>query len=83
MTESTSDRFEENIQIILRQTNYTYAEAREKLEDNNNDIITVIRMYLKQGVPTEKPATHTLSINQQIYKEIRSLMDEIEVGKQK
>ena len=67
----------EQIQVILRQTDYTYDEAREKLAQHNNDYMTVIRMYLKQGVSSPAiPKTKTLSMNQQIYKEIRTFMDE-------
>jgi len=72
-----------NIEIIMRQTDYTYEETRNKLQLYNNNITEVIRLYLKpetSGTPEIKPQ---LSMNQQIYKEIRSLMDEIEVCKQK
>ena len=78
----TTEQIEEKIQLIQRQTDYTYAEAREKLELNNYNITTVIRSYLLPGVTKTKPTTPSLSINQQIYKEIRTLMDEIEVAKQ-
>jgi len=72
---------EDQIQIILRQTNYTYEEAREKLEEHKNNYMAVIRSYLKQGVSTISPVTKPLSMNQQIYKEIRSFMDEADLTK--
>ena len=72
-----------NIQIIIRQTNYTYEEAKQQLAIHNNDIPEVIRLYLKPNSCTTAPETKPLSMNQQIYKEIRILMDEIEVSKQK
>ena len=70
-----------NIEIIMRQTDYTYEEARNKLQLHNN-ITEVIRLYLKPETSDTPEIKPQLSMNQQIYKEIRSLMDEIEVCKQ-
>jgi hypothetical protein len=68
---------EEKIQMILRQTDYSYAVACQKLAFNNNDVMAVIRSYLKEGlVVVDAPVVKPLSMNQQIYKEIRTLMDE-------
>ena len=68
---------EEKIQMILRQTDYSYDVACQKLALNNNDVMAVIRSYLKEGlVVVDTPVTKPLSMNQQIYKEIRTLMDE-------
>jgi len=67
------------VQIILNQTDYTYEEASLKLRQHNNDYMTVIRSYLKQGMITEHVAAKPLSMNQQIYKEIRSFMDETDI----
>jgi hypothetical protein len=64
------------VQVVLRQTDYTYDEAREKLLLYNNDVMAVIRAYLKQGLTVETPLIKPLSMNQQIYKEIRTFMDE-------
>ena len=73
-----------NIEIIMRQTDYTYEEAKNKLQLHNNNITEVIRLYLKPETSDISPEIKPqLSMNQQIYKEIRSLMDEIEVCKQK
>lgn len=70
--------FNEKVQIILRQTDYTDKEAGVLLLGNNNDVMAVIRLYLKPPVLTEiKP----LSMNQQIYKEIRTLMDDNDISK--
>jgi hypothetical protein len=77
------DEVDSNIQIIMRQTDYTYEEAKKQLDINNNNITEVIRLYLKPNICSIKPESKQLSMNQQIYKEIRTLMDEIEVGKQK
>ena len=70
---------EERIQVLLRHTNYTYDEAREKLIEHNNDYMAVIRSYLNQGMSPVTPTTKPLSMNQQIYKEIRSFMDETDL----
>lgn len=63
---------EEKIQIILRQTNYSYNDAKNKLIDNNNDPIKVIKDYI--GIK-EKINTPTSSINQEIYKQLREKMN--------
>ena len=77
------DEVDSNIQIVMRQTDYTYEEAKKQLDINNNNITEVIRLYLKPNISSIKPENKQLSMNQQIYKEIRTLMDEIEVDKQK
>jgi hypothetical protein len=56
------------VQIILRQTDYSEDEAREKLKNNNYDHILVIKSFL--GI-TEKKAPPIKSINQEIYKQLR------------
>jgi hypothetical protein len=72
MTENISlvetDLIENKIQLILRQTDYTYDQAREKLfECNFNEILT-IKSYL--GI-VEKKTLPITSINQEIYKQLR------------
>ena len=59
--------------IIMRQTDYTREVATNKLLEHNNDILSVIREY---NGPPKKPARAIKSVNQQIYTEIRSLMDD-------
>lgn len=71
------------LQIILRQTDYSIEDAKAKLVENNNDYMKVIRCYLKQGVPDATLAIKPLSMNQQIYKEIRSFMDEADHSQSK
>jgi hypothetical protein len=68
----------EQVDIIMRQTNYTYDNAKQKLKEYDNNVIEVIRDYMK---PDNKPTTDKVvetkkSKNQQIYKEIRSMMDD-------
>ena len=64
---------EDKVQIITRQTDYTEAIAREKLKEHNYDHLKVIRNYL--GL-TEKKALPVKSINQEIYKQLRSRLDD-------
>jgi len=63
---------DDNIQTILRQTDYTEEQAKEKLIDYNNDPLKVIRAYL--GI-TEKKAPYVKSVNQEIYKQLRYKLD--------
>ena len=64
-------------QLVMRQTNYSYEEATEQLLLHNNDITQIIRLYLNNGKPAEQ-MKKPLSINQQIYKEIRGLLVDVE-----
>ena len=68
-----ADNNNPNIQIICRQTTYTEEEAKEKLELCSNDVSLVIKQYL--GVQ-EKPKVKT-SINQQIYSQLRTFMNDV------
>jgi hypothetical protein len=60
------------IQIILRQTDYTEDKAREKLQQFNYNEIAVIKDYF--GI-TEKKAPPIKSVNQEIYKQLRTHLD--------
>jgi hypothetical protein len=63
----------ENIDIVLRQTNYTKEVAIQKLKEHNNNTINVIKEYM--GVkPAEKKAL-IKSLNQEIYRQIRIKLD--------
>ena len=72
--EETNSKNYELAQIIVRQTNLTEEEAKTLLEENNHDLIKSIKQFYgltnKKEAPQEK-----VSVNQQIYKEIRTLMD--------
>ncbi len=63
---------DEKIQIILRQTDYSEEQAKEKLLEYNDDQLKVIRAYL--GI-TEKKALPVKSVNQEIYKQLRYKLD--------
>ncbi len=59
-------------EIIIRQTDYDKNMAEEKLKEHNNNVKEIIREYM--GVnQSEKEAKST--INQEIYSQIRHLMD--------
>jgi len=65
-------KIDENVQIIMRQTDYTEEIAKEKLKEFNYDHIAVIKSYL--GVPNKKAAP-VKSVNQEIYKQLRYRLD--------
>jgi hypothetical protein len=67
-----SEPIEEKIQMILRQTDYSEEEAQVKLVECNHDPILVIKQFL--GI-TEKKAPPIVSVNQEIYKQLRSKLD--------
>tara|TARA_Y100000768_G_C23982849_1_gene686925 strand:+ start:628 stop:900 length:273 start_codon:yes stop_codon:yes gene_type:complete len=60
------------IEIIMRQTDYTREKAIDKLNIYNNSLEDVIKDYLE--VPAKKEDKR-INVNQQIYKEIRYMMD--------
>ena len=59
------------IDMVTRQTEYSYDEAKEKLEKNNFDYTIVIKEYM--GIKPKKEVKTTL--NQEIFKQIRNNMD--------
>jgi len=70
-----TDSLTNNIHIILRQTNYSEEEAREKLFEHNNDYVAVIKAYLGVKQNTSKPEIK--SVNQEIYKQMRVKLDSV------
>ncbi len=70
---SDIDRQKLLIEMVMRQTQYTYEEAAEQLEKFNNDYIKVIRESMGINKVQDKTVK---SINQHVYKEIRGLMDD-------
>lgn len=63
------------IDVIVRQTDYTKEKAIEKLIEHNNNVLAVVREYM--GVqPKQNAEDNNKSTNQQIYGEIRNLMDD-------
>jgi len=62
----------DKIAMIQRQTTYTTEEAREKLEEKNGNFVLVIEEFMGIQKPKEKPFS---SVQQEIYKQIRTKMD--------
>ena len=67
-----SDDIKNKVDIVLRQTDYTDEKAREKLRQFNYDYVLVIKDFL--GI-AEKKAPKIISVNQEIYKQLRYKLD--------
>jgi TPP-dependent pyruvate/acetoin dehydrogenase alpha subunit len=67
------DNYENKIMFIMNQTIYSYNDAETKLKQHDYDHISVIKEYL--GSTTTKNTKQILSINQEIYKQIRKHID--------
>jgi hypothetical protein len=64
---------EDKIAIIQGQTNYSKEEATSLLDENKGDYIAVIKQYM--GIPLAKKEEPIKSINQAIYKQLRTKLD--------
>ena len=78
-------RIEETCKMIMRQTDYTYEESRDKLIRENFDYLTVIKNYIKgdtteSSLDTTNTESSTKTVNQHIYSELRNFMDTAAVG---
>jgi hypothetical protein len=69
---TNNNEIQEKVEMILRQTDYTEEEAKNKLKEFNYDNIQVVKSYL--GIP-EKKAPPIKTVNQEIYKQIRYKLD--------
>lgn len=67
---------DEIINMICRQTTYTRDQASEQLSKHNNDVFKVLREFMR--IP-EKKQDKTISMNQTIYKEIRSTLGSVPI----
>jgi len=77
MIENQAHILHEMTRMVLRQTSYTYEEARDELIKHRGNYMLVIRNG--SGVSDkarEKEAPPKLSVNQETYKQIRRHMDE-------
>jgi hypothetical protein len=72
-TEGIHTVAEDQIEMIMRQTDYNREIVLEKLATHENDTMKVIREFM--GITT-KPTEKKISVNQQVFKEIRSMMDD-------
>lgn len=69
--------YKEMIDIILRQTDYTYEEAELKLKLHDNNLMNVIRENINMGKNKVEPEKKIKSLQQAIYTEIRTFMDDV------
>lgn len=68
---------EQDIKIIMSQTNYNASEAEEKYDQWDGDYISVIKEYLNPNFQNKKINTKKNTINQQMMTEIRNFMDDV------
>ena len=74
--ESITQQLNEVIQIVCRQTELTEEEAKDRLEKEQYNYMKVLNDYFGiKDTSKNKNRMSTLSTNQQIYGEIRNLMD--------
>lgn len=74
--ESITQPLNEVIQIVCRQTELTEEEAKDRLEKEQYNYMKVLNDYFGiKDTSNNKNRMSTLSTNQQIYGEIRNLMD--------
>ena len=70
----SQEEIDKKIKIILNQTNFNEEKALKLLLENNYNEIDVIKVYL--GI-SKKNDTKIKSVNQEIYKQIRSRMGQV------
>lgn len=73
---SNNSEQDEIINMICRQTTYTRDQATEQLSKHNNDVFKVLREFMR--IP-EKKQDKTISMNQTIYKEIRTTLGSVPI----
>jgi hypothetical protein len=69
----SNDDLEQHVKKVMTQTNYSEEEAREKLQLFNCDYMKVLKDYM--GIPEKKTQVPVKSVNQEIYKQIRTTLD--------
>lgn len=62
----------EKVNLVMNQTNYNEEEAERALNENDWNCMRAIQTYMS---PKSEPETPKQSVNQMIYKEIRTMMD--------
>jgi hypothetical protein len=69
----SNDDLNKHLKLVMSQTNYTEEQALEKLKLFNCDYMRVLKDYM--GIPEKKDNTKIKSINQEIYRQIRTTLD--------
>lgn len=70
---------EEQIKMVMRQTDYDYEKSKQELEKHNFVVVNVISDYLRndngeKSISKNEPELQTKSTNQQIYSHIRQFL---------
>lgn len=73
----SSIREKEVINLVMRQTDYTEEQTKEKLKHWNNNYINVIKEYLNPNFSKKETKKSTKTLNQQMMGEIRTFMDDV------
>jgi hypothetical protein len=73
----SSIREREVINLVMRQTDYTEEQSKEKLKQWNNNYINVIKEYLNPDFQNKKKQAKPQTLNQQMLGEIRTFMDDV------
>jgi hypothetical protein len=74
---------EEFIEQVCRQTDYSRDLAISKLAEYEQDVVKVVREYLTGSSIKKEVVKKMTSVNQQIYKEIRTMMDDASLAYEK
>ena len=69
----SNDDIDTHVQKVMAHTNYTEEQSKEKLRLFNCDYMRVIRDYM--GIPEKKEAPKVKSVNQEIFRQIRTKLD--------
>lgn len=70
-------REKEIINLVMRQTDYTEEQVKEKLQKWNNNYINVIKEYLDPNFDKKIKKSQPKTLNQQMMGEIRNFMDDV------
>lgn len=73
----SSIREKEVINLVMRQTDYTEEQSKEKLKQWNNNYINVIKEYLNPEFNKKEIKQTNKTLNQQMMGEIRTFMDDV------
>ena len=65
----------EMINIIIRQTDYDEDTALEKLQNNNYDLISVIRNFMGPKKEVSINISENKTLNQRVYHEMGTMLD--------
>ena len=69
----SKDDLDKHVIKVMSQTNYTEEQAIEKLKLFNCDYVKVIKDYM--GIPEKKKEGNVKSVNQEIFRQIRTKLD--------